>query len=234
MKNMTSAAGWLFLAVVLAVPSVLFYNWWSNNKAKAALERAQKSNPGAIFPVAEKTALSRQYPAVATPARAVPGMEGGGGGLRASGWQQAKAVVSAQAPKTMESSAGDSPAPVTVSATVALSSAPASSKVRTNSYFNPRLQRDPTISTLEYRRIKEEEDRIAEAERQRLLESKKRVKETNVENKMSLQGIVGDFVIINGERYTVGQTVLGAKILKVGGDYFIAEHKGRQFRKVMR
>ena len=49
MKNLASTAGWLLLAAVLAVPSFLFYNWWAKNKEKAALERAQEMNSGAVF-----------------------------------------------------------------------------------------------------------------------------------------------------------------------------------------
>ncbi|HBE89059.1 MAG TPA: hypothetical protein DDW67_07980, partial [Elusimicrobia bacterium] len=51
MKNFASIFGWTLLAAVLAVPSFLFYNWWSANKAKEAqLAASQQGVPRDFFP----------------------------------------------------------------------------------------------------------------------------------------------------------------------------------------
>ena len=48
MKSITTFIGWLLLAVILAVPAFLFYNWWMNKKAVQIKENTAVSNPTAI------------------------------------------------------------------------------------------------------------------------------------------------------------------------------------------
>ncbi|MCX5786332.1 MAG: hypothetical protein NTX59_11655 [Elusimicrobia bacterium] len=292
MKNLTSAAGWLLLAAVLAVPSFLFYNWWSKNKEKAALERAQAVNSGNVFPVFEKTppvtVAGAHSGIAASPAQGKQiknednNATGSGkpqGGIPSAADSTSKAAqVSATAAgnsrgggRPDDSSAGgpeggmarpessstkNADSPLSISAQVALSSAvPAatqngvsvpggqagvttavavSTQATLISYFKPKYDRDPTISPKEYRQKKEEEERRAEEEKQRLAEARRRSRETGIEGKLRLQGIVGNSVIINGDMYNVGQTIFGARILKVGTDYFIGEYKGKQFKKVLK
>jgi hypothetical protein len=102
------------------------------------------------------------------------------------------------------------------------------------SYFATRSGRDPTISPDEYVRLKEEEDRRLETERQRRILMMKRRKESGGESRINLQGIVGGNMIINGEMYSVGDTVMGVKLLKMGSNYVIGEYRGRQFKKVLK
>ena len=310
MKNSASVVGWFLLAAVLAVPSFLFYNWWSKNKEKAALERVQTVNSGNVFPSSEKISYAQKagFPVSAVQSNttaddkgnrnaandssekvsgtlkqaggSVSGVKDGqtphfgpsgkstsqaGDGVTATDnkWSPAKfgphgdgssggepeadrpqAVGTAQPASVPAQNAG---AATTVSAQVALSSAiPAaaqgsataavaiSTQTKLISYFKPKYDRDPTISPLEYRQRKEEEEQRAAEERRRLAESKRHIRETGIESKLRLQGIVGNSVIINGDMYNAGQMVLGAKILKVGTDYFVGEYKGKQFRKVLK
>jgi len=214
MKNIASMTGWLLLTVVLAVPSVLFYNWWTRNKEKSALERVQGGGSGAVFqPSTAPGADGRPAPqsqiaaGVASPVPAPPGASGGMTAARQTDQNLPGA------PDLPENSAGLSAA---------------------KSYFRPKSQRDPTVSPAEVQQLKREEYERAEKERQRLADEKRRQKENGIENKLRLQGIIGNSVIINGDSYRVGQQVLGAKILKIGPDYFTGEYKGQKFRKVLR
>ncbi|HAF94748.1 MAG: hypothetical protein A2021_00520 [Elusimicrobia bacterium GWF2_52_66] len=216
MKNIASTAGWLLLAAVLAVPSFLFYNWWAKNKEKAVSERAQKMNAGAIF----------QPPAPAAGAGDTP--ESGGRTV-----SQEQAAIPASTHSAPATASGVSAQAVLTNAAVPAAAA-VSTRSEPISYFSPKSPRNPTMSPMEYQQIKSEEYQRAEAERQRLAALQKRKKETSIETKMRLQGIVGNAVIINGDMYNVGQKILGAKILKIGVNYFIGEHKGRQFKVFLR
>ena len=81
--------------------------------------------------------------------------------------------------------------------------------------------------------MKEEDALRREEERRQQLALRRQQKETGCESRIALQGIVGNSVIINGEIYSVGSTVHGAKLLKIGSNYVIGECKGRRFRKVL-
>ncbi|MCG2726181.1 MAG: hypothetical protein L6420_08010 [Elusimicrobia bacterium] len=102
------------------------------------------------------------------------------------------------------------------------------------SYFEPKSDRDPTLSPSEYAQIKAEIDAGKERERQRKLEELKKMNSDSIQNQLTLQGIIGNNVIINGEMYAVGDYVKGVRIIKIGSNYFIGHHKGKQFKKVMR
>jgi hypothetical protein len=90
------------------------------------------------------------------------------------------------------------------------------------------------LSPADYSRMKEAELRRLENERAMRLASNRRPHEPQIESRLQLQGIVGNAAIINGEMYSAGQTIYGAKILKVGANYVIGEYKGRKFRKVLK
>ncbi|HAH30918.1 MAG TPA: hypothetical protein DCL44_01240 [Elusimicrobia bacterium] len=284
MKNLASAAGWLLLAAVLAVPSFLFYNWWAKNKEKAALERTQAVSSANVFPAGENTtpvAPGIAASSATNPHKAGPGGTGAAGAMetadRSKNIGQPDSVIDAQAPTQSMPPAGvggarDIPGQVPHSSVVPASSqdeasvsdggdrsaAPEGNSLsevgpgegqrpagaaaavavpiqpKLTSYFKPKSNRDPTISPMEYNRMKAEANSRIEEERRRLAEMKRRNMETGVENKLRLQGLVGNSVIINNEMYNVGQTVLGAKIIKVGTNYFIGEYKGKQFKKVLK
>ena len=62
MKNFTSVIGWLLMAVVLTVPSFLFYNWWtSNNKNEAEAQApVQRVSTATVFADAQDKSATRQ------------------------------------------------------------------------------------------------------------------------------------------------------------------------------
>ena len=96
MKSFTSLVGWMLLVALVAVPSVLFYNWLSNNKGReaetAAAAPSKAPSPAALFAGADKAAL----PPVTAAAQPKP-----------AAWPQAAAAASAAAPRA----AGAGPAP---------------------------------------------------------------------------------------------------------------------------
>ena len=251
MKNFTAMVGWLLLVAVLAVPSFLFYNWLSKSKRQNQAELAHEPMAGSVFP-SEKSgqpAGARQAPAAASqqavkadaprpaapavqPDKAVPASlpaEETDGPIEeqapsASSNPPAAALQSAQAPAVpaaAQQGEGQSQ--------VAVSTGP-----KLISYFNPKTARDPTFTPDDYRRIKEEQRQREEAERARLEAERSRPREPGPETRISLQGIVGSAAIINGDMYSVGQTVRGVKILRIGADYITAEYKGKRFKKVLK
>lgn len=241
MKNLTSLMGWLLLAAILVVPAFLFYNWWSNNKKNEAAVQApvQGVSTATIFPGAPDApaALPQPFPQPRQPAQA-------------AAEPPADNAAVAMAPAPVRRSAAPAPAAQVSTAAVKfpradqsaaavrVSTAPAerpsvSTQAAPTSYFSPTSGRDPTVSPMEYRKLREEEDRRREEERQQQLALRRQAREGGCESRIELQGIVGNSVIINGEVYSVGNTVQGVKLLKIGSNYVIGECKGKRFRKVL-
>lgn len=228
MKKLNSFVGWTLMLAVLAVPSFLFYNWWTANAGKAAAETVTGKADINVFPgQAGSTRAVSAQPAASTST------------LRSAPNQLSPAAAPAPAAAQPAPQAHASTAAVLAAAPVSPStSAPQGAKVAVStsslaSYYNPKVKRDPTMSPADYRRIKEAEEQAAEAERQYRASQVVKVKNSGIESRLKLQGIVGNAVILNGEMYYVGQSVYGAKILKVGSNYFIGEYKGKKFRKVL-
>ena len=119
--------------------------------------------------------------------------------------------------------------------------------------FNPKTQRDPTLSPddellLQYR----EKQRLAaiEAERQRQLAEERRRQEEaerlrqlelarikdptrEVRNKIKIGGIIGKEVFIGSKIYTIGNSIHGARIVDVKPEEVVFSYKGHRFvRKV--
>ncbi|HBE87545.1 MAG TPA: hypothetical protein DDW67_00180, partial [Elusimicrobia bacterium] len=101
------------------------------------------------------------------------------------------------------------------------------------SYFKPATDRNPFFTPEDYARLRAEEYRRKQEARDRANAARQTPREVLVESRMNIQGIVGTNVIINGEMYARGDTVMGAKIISIGANYIIGEHKGRRFRKYM-
>jgi len=230
MKSLTSILGWAFLLVVLAVPSFLFYNWWEKSRQQFSSEITQEQIRANIFPPSEKSRPTAAAPAIqekaATPLPAAPEHP------------PAKAAEAPVAPvpsvqPPQETLISSAPVQLAPAATGALQAGSGPAQPRPVSYYAPKGDRDPTFSPDDYSRLKEEELRRAEAERQRRLAESRKPKEATFESRLRLQGIIGTAAIINGEMYSAGQTIYGARILKVGSNYVIGEYKGRKFRKVL-
>lgn len=227
MKSLSSLFGWVLLVAVLAVPSFLFYNWWTKSRQQSSAEMAQEQLPANIFPAAETepgtVPVSRSTSAAAYQPVAVATRPAAGAGVQDAPGPRAQPVSAA-----VVSTAALVAAPVSTGAVrgVAVSTEP--KKV---SYFAPKGDRDPTLSPEDYRRINDAELQRKDEERRRQRAEHVQQKKESCESRLKLQGIVGTAVIINGDMYYAGQTIYGAKILKVGSDYIIGECKGKRFKK---
>lgn len=124
-------------------------------------------------------------------------------------------------------------------------------KTETKVAYNPVSGRDPTLSpddsllikhreeerlrALEaerQRKINEERRRLAEIERQRQLELERlRDPSREIRGKIRINGIIGQEVFIGNKVYTVGKTVLGARIIQVQPDAVVFQYKGQKFTK---
>lgn len=112
-----------------------------------------------------------------------------------------------------------------------------------NVVFAPNKDRDPVVSVqdvkdLEYERnkVQIELERRKKAELERLKEKQKRedpdAVAKQIEKNLSLQGIVGDQVIIQGKFYSAGQTLPNnTKILRIDADSVTFRHGKRVFIK---
>lgn len=120
--------------------------------------------------------------------------------------------------------------------------------------FNPITRRDPMLSPddfliLQYReqqrlaaeraareRAEAEERRIrAEAERLRQLELARLKDPTReVRHRIHIGGIIGKEVFIGSKVYTIGNRVLGAKIVEVRPDEVVFSYKGHKFVRRMK
>lgn len=249
MKNFASIFGWVLLAGVLAVPSFLFYNWWSANKAKEAqLAASQQGVPRDFFPSQEGAAAPRAEASPAPSASAEapvpearPEEPAGQEAARAAAPPAAGEIAPAPrtAAETPPVKAAAEPSPESPAAQPAAESAaaPEGGGGRTAdaqaSYFKPVTDRNPFFTPEDYARIRAEEYRRRQEARDRARAAAQVPREVLVESRMNIQGIVGTNVIINGEMYSRGDTVMGARIISIGSNYIIGEHKGRRFRKYM-
>ncbi len=229
MKSLSSLLGWMLLVAVLAVPSFLFYNWWMKSKQQSSAELTQAPVSANIFPSADKTHETSQIlystPVPAAQPAAVTTYPAAGNAV-----QDAPGSTPRPAPAAAVSTAAASVAPAQPAASPDVS---ASTQTKKNSYFDPKSDRDPTLSPADYSRIKEVEMQRKEDESRQKRERTKVEKKESCESRLVLQGIVGKAVIINGEMYYAGQTIYGAKITKVGTDYILGECKGKKFKKGM-
>lgn len=239
MKSLTSVLGWTLLVAVLAVPSFLFYNWWAKSRQQAVAEMPQEPAQN-IFPAQEKSAppAPPAQPAAPQPA---PQAQAAPREQAPAPAPQAKPQAAAPAPQPSASAQAPEPGPARPAVSTAApqavqqstAAAQGASGQKPLSAYKPKTDRDPTLSPDDYQRIKDAEAARLEAERQARLAERNRPRAPDITSRLQLQGIVGSAAIINGEMYSVGQSVLGAKLLKVGANYVIVEHKGKKFRKVL-
>lgn len=117
--------------------------------------------------------------------------------------------------------------------------------------YRPLSDRDPTLSpddmlliqhreeerlrALEaekQRKLEEERRRLAEIERLRQLELERlRDPSREIRGKIRINGIIGQEVFIGNKVYTVGKSVLGAKIVSIQPDSVVFLYKGQKFTK---
>jgi len=243
MKSFSSILAWLLLAAVLAVPSFLFYNWWSKSSRQTSAEVTPGPVTVNVFP-SEGASPSASSQPPAAPQSAASQQERSASARQpepqpAPAAQPAKPAPQAAAapvqavPKEEEEqpSAAPSAAPAAPAEQPAVD---VSTAVPPRSSYAPKGDRDPTLSPEDYRRLKEAIRQREEAERMRRLAERSRPREPGPETFIKLQGIVGNAAIINGDMVNTGQTVRGVKIVKIGADYIIGEYKGKRFRTVLK
>jgi len=102
--------------------------------------------------------------------------------------------------------------------------------ISTMSYYNPKKDRDPTLSPEDYYKIQKEKERIENLKKEKLKQIKQKKIVESPKGKINLQGIVGNIAIIDGEMINEGQTINGFKVLKVGSSYVIGLYNGRKYR----
>lgn len=204
------AAGWAILVLALAVPGLLFYNWWSrmDREKKRQLNISVRKHTEAA-PFAGSENKNRLVNPVAAQAA-----------VSTAAAAQTPAEAAAPAPSPAQPEAAPAPAgPVAASATAALPDFPA---------------RDPMLSPYDMVRLKRQE--LEKMMRASELSVKKIVpEEPPAENNIDLQGIVSaggvNKAIVNGEVVGEGDTVEGAVILKISDRSVVFRHKNRKFTK---
>jgi cytoskeletal protein RodZ len=245
MKSLSSIIGWLLLAAVLAVPSFLFYNWWTKNKQQSTAEISQGQAPANLFPSQDKVAAAPPARSTAAPAALMPQTPGErhpdasaqppAAPARQAAQPQIQAQPQAQKPAAAQQAVSTAPAQALAVAqsTSAAASVAVSTRTKSASYFSPKGDRDPTLSPEDYRHIKEVQMQREEEEARRRMADRNRPREATCDSRVHLQGIVGNAAIVNGDMYYVGQTAAGAKITKIGSNYILVECKGKKYRKVL-
>ena len=226
--------GWVILVIALAVPGVLFFNWWSHLKAdreKAVAAKARGRVPeGGVFQSSPNAKLvNPMAPAASTAAVAAP----------AAAPADAAPVAAPSAPAVASAATIDAPAASSAPAEGGQAAAFAVSTAA----FVP-LKRDPTLSPFDLVRILEEEEARRKAAED--LENAKRVrvrgpkkqKAVDPASQINLQGIVsnpdsGFKAIVNDEVLGVGELVgrTGIKIVKITDLGVTFLYQGKKFSK---
>jgi len=229
--------GWVILVIALAVPGVLFYNWWSHLKAdreKAVAAKARgrvpeggvfQSSPNAklVNPMAPAASTAAVSAAAAAPAAAAP-----------------VTAAPVAAPAVASAATIDAPAASTAPAEGIQPAAFAASTAT----FVP-LKRDPTLSPFDLVRILEEEEArrkaaedLANASKPRGGGKKGKPKVVDPASKVNLQGIVsnpdsGFKAIVNDEVLGVGEFIgdTKIKIVKITDLGVTFLYQGKKFSK---
>lgn len=217
--------GWLVLAAALAVPSFLFYNWWSHMKAdrsRALVTKARSRLPeGAVFQTPPDAPRLANPLAVSTSPVA------------------AAAVAPAAPPPAPPVAAAPPPAP------------PAAVPAHSTMTAAIVLPRDPMLSPMDLVRIREEEMakersrlELEEANRRRTTRRAVKHVEPPVEDHINLQGTVAipngsSLAIVNNATMTLGESfaVEGysakVRIVKISAAGVTFEYKKRRFTKTV-
>lgn len=227
--------GWVILVVALAVPSVLFYNWWSHLKAdreKAVAAKARTRVPdGGVFQSSPNAKLVNPMTPVAASTAAVP--------------------VPAAAPAAPVVAAAPAAQAATIPAPAAATAAVSSAAVQAPAFSSSTaaglpLKRDPMLSPFDQVRLIEEAEakRKAEEDLRAMQEAKanrgkpRPPKAVDVTKLINLQGIVnsaeGGFkAIVNDEVLGAGETVgtTKVKILKITDQSVTFLYQGKKFSK---
>ncbi len=236
--------GWVILVIALAVPGVLFFNWWSHLKAdreKAVAAKARGRVPeGGVFQSSPNAKLvNPMAPASSTAAVAAPAAAPADAAPASASVTAAPVAAAPSAPAVASAATIDAPA----AAAAPVEGGQAAAFSVSTAAFVP-LKRDPTLSPFDLVRILEEEEARRKAAED--LENAKRVrvrgprkpKAVDPETQINLQGIVsnpdsGFKAIVNDEVLGVGEFVgkTGIKIVKISDLGVTFVHQGKRFTK---
>lgn len=227
--------GWVILVVALAVPGVLFYNWWSHLKAEREKSVAAKAHArvpdGGVFQSSPNAKLvNPMTPAVSTDTAAAP----------------VAAVAAAPSASDAQAAVVAAPAPVQAAEPVPGASAAVPAASASTAAVAAPLKRDPTMSPLDAVRIAQEE----QAKRQAAEDlanlnagrqnrgSKKAAKRKSPIDTLELQGIIsnpesGFKAIVNNEVVGAGEMIgsTGIKVLKISDLGVTFLYQGKRFSK---
>ena len=223
--------GWVILVVALAVPGVLFYNWWSHLKAdreKTVAAKARGRVPdGGVFQSSPNTKLvNPMTPAVSTAAAPPPLTSVPAVSAMPAAPQDASAATLTTPPLATAPAAGADQPPAISSMTV-----PALP-----------LKRDPTLSPFDPDRLVEIDEAKRKAaedlENMKRPKMQKKAKAVNPTTLLNLQGIVsnpesGYKAIVNDEVLSAGEYVGSTKIkiVKINDLGVTFEYQGKRFSK---
>ncbi len=203
---MKSFLGWLMLLVALAVPAVLFYNWWTQLQAPTALEAAQEVPAGAGLSSAKASPSTAPAPAAA-----------------------GQAKVPAQTAAT--SSGGAAPQAGKAASQKSRRRGKKEVRYAPQGDRDPTL----SILDMKLIALREEARRRALAPPPKAKKMRKRAPplHTRITLQGIISTPQGRGAIINDEIYYRGDRVLGATIRKITSSTVIFRYKGRTFYKKM-
>jgi len=227
--------GWLVLGVVLLVPLFSFWQWWQGLNTRRSNAQLSKTPPSAFggtvspasapmapgspspaAPAAPNNATSTKSPDPSPASGAPPGEKAGGRGQKTPGATGAVAAPAGSASAASGQASGS---------LASLSGMPNPLKADLPGYA-PKLDRDPTLSPPDIKRLLEREQRGQKGPV---------VKDRPIQSRIQLTGIIqtprGINAIVNNERVRKGDDVLGARIVRISPSCVDFEYHKQTFKK---
>jgi len=234
MKNFSSLIGWVIFICALAIPAFLFYNWITaktNVNDSNNIQLKSSIDSSKIFKQNDNM-KSLEYNQISS--TTFPDLN--------QQFSTSKSSIpvpnSAKSQNDIQNDIAEKKENTNIKVKVSNPSIVISTSsilISTMSYYQPISGRDPILTPMDYARMREEEERIKRAEEERKREALIKKLSDNPIKKLSLQGIVGNNAIINGEMVNLGETFKGFKILKIGTNYVIGIYKdGKRYKLVLK
>lgn len=235
-----SSGGWLILLAALAIPSFLFYNWWSRLNAESRRQMTQKvrrrlPDGGGLFSGSPATGK------LTNPIASQAGQ--GEPGAFQAGPSTATSSASHSFPIDASTANAQSPAIDELSQAPAIAEASAGTPQASGLPQALALSRDPTLSPYDMLRLEQialekmiKQQEVKEAVKKQRVRVVKR--EPPIETTIDLQGIIstsdqGQRAIINGEMIGEGEFVGQARVLRITTQGVVFLYKGRRFTKTI-
>lgn len=213
------SAAWIFPVVILAVPGVMFYGWWShlNSEQRRQMTMKIRRRTPEVFTQAPDANNRLTNPiAAAASTNAVP----------------LPVPIAPPAPALAAAAPAPVPAPALTQAPPPLPPAPGEPAVM--------FTRDPTLSPYDLARIEQKrlETELREAEIRDRAKNMRVKRSVSIESSIELQGIVstadaGNKAIVNGDMVGEGEFIGQAKVVRITSQGVVFLHKGRKFTKTI-